>query len=360
MRIIKLIEIEQPIGSFYMGKMKARDLIGIKSIKRLFDGDGVQRLLNNQRVNDISIFCTDPDATFPTPIIIAVTSEYMKLLYSSDDGSYIEVQYDENTRFAEVLDGQHRIEGIERAALSDSSLYEMEIPIIVMFDLNDAQKAYIFSTINGNQAPVNQSLIYELTELSQYRSPDKTCHEIARALNSNEQSPFYRRLKMLEKRKYNTESITQNAFVTNLCKLISKNPQSDAIAIKKNRSLEDNYELAFRKYFIREKDAVILKILINYFTAFKKEFPEEWEDTNRYILTKTVGFSGMMQALNELVPIGESRRQLSEQFFLRIAKQFKVDLHKSGKWLIIDDFQTSGKGSALLAKMIVNAAKELV
>lgn len=365
MKNLILMEVTQPIGTFYMGKMTARDLIEISTVNRLQEGNGVQRLLKNNRVKSISTFCSDPDMTFPTPIILAVDSDKMlidkfEIPVNANVPNMMICTYDEKESFAEILDGQHRVSGIEMAAKQDESMNGVDLPVIVMFDLNMEQKAYVFSTINGNQESVPLSVIYELFELSKHRSPYKTCHEIARALNSNESSPFYRRLKMMEKKIYSTESITQNAFVSNLCDcLISKDPQYDGICIKRGSSLSDNPDLAFRKYFIREKDTVILKILINYFCAAKSVFPGEWDDTKDYILTKTVGFSGLMKALNKIVPMGEKQGKLNEEFFRRIFAQFKKDLTTQGKELSVLDFPSSGAGSTMLANMLVKSAEKV-
>lgn len=55
-KTIALIEIKQPIGSFYFGKMMAEDLIQIKMVKRVHEGAGVQRLLKQDRVKAVSLF----------------------------------------------------------------------------------------------------------------------------------------------------------------------------------------------------------------------------------------------------------------------------------------------------------------
>ena len=164
---------------------------------------------------------------------------------------------------------------------------------------------------------------------------------------------------MLEKREKNTETITQNAFVKNLCDLISKDPQKDEISLKKGQKLEPNNKLSLRKFFISNNDAIILKILINYFSAVKKVFPEEWIDTKDYILTKTVGFSGVIQALNIIVPIGEKNNQLTESFFERIFEQLKEDLKKEGKKLTISDFPSNGAGTKDLTDMIIQSTNKV-
>ena len=355
MKELILIAVSQPIGTFYMGKMLASDLIRIKEVKRLQEGMGVQRLLKNDRVKSIALFCQDPDATFPTPVILSIKSEEVETL--DNENGILRIQYDERKRFAEILDGQHRVEGIER-----SSNWDLELPIIVMFDLSEAQKAYVFSTINGTQERVNPSVIYELFELSPDRSPYKTCHEVARALNSDPHSPFFRRLKMLEKREYSTETISQNTFVTNLCKLITNTPKEDAIRLKRGEAVEANGYLAFSKYFFSgvEKDAIILKILINYFSAARNVFSVEWDDPSQYILTKTVGFSALMDALNTIVPMGEAAGTLSQAYFEKIFIGFKELLIQNNLQLTSEYFSSSGADKSKLAKFLIQAAMDIV
>jgi hypothetical protein len=77
-------------------------------------------------------------------------------------------------------------------------------------------------------------------------------------MNSDEKSPFYRRLKMLEKRENRFETISQSTFVTNLCEyLISKTPQEDEINIKRKTKIEDNPNLPLRKYFIAYEKKIL-------------------------------------------------------------------------------------------------------
>lgn len=270
-----------------------------------------------------------------------------------DTNDYVSVfSYDTEVSIAEILDGQHRVEGIERSTLKD-----VELPIVVMFDLTEEQKAYVFSTINGTQERVNPSVIYELFKLSTGRSPLKTCHEIARALNADQNSPCFRRLKMLENREFVTETISQNTFVKSLCSLITSTPQKDAIEIKKGNDIYANENLAFSIYFKEKQDAVILKILLNYFNAVNKVFNDEWNDPKRYILSKTVGFSALMEALNKLVPLGEKRGTLNYAFFESILIKFKDILNERGLQLTSEHFSSSGADRSKLTNLILEAAE---
>ena len=65
--IIKYLEVTQPIGTFYLSSMPADDLDRIVDVRRRLDEvHGVQRELSSKRVDEISEFCSDPDAVFPS------------------------------------------------------------------------------------------------------------------------------------------------------------------------------------------------------------------------------------------------------------------------------------------------------
>lgn len=353
MKKIYMLEIRQPIGSFYVGKMAATDIINISSVSRRKGEQGHQRQLREKRAREIALYCKDPDATFPTPIILAVGDDDFK----NKECAIPEItcfEYDETKCFAEILDGQHRMAGIR-----ESGNFDYELPVIIMFSLREEQKGYVFSTINGNQAKVDRSLIYDLFDLNETPSPYKTCHHIARIMNSDLNSPFYRRLKMLEKREDRLETISQSTFVTNLCDyLISKSSQEDEINIKRNIPLKDNSRLPLRKYFIQGKDEVILRILMNYFGAVSTVFHEEWSNPDKYILTKSVGFEGLISALTVLVPAGEAIGDLSKEHFIDVFSKFKENLTENKIELTSKAFPSSSQNANQLSKMIIAASQE--
>ena len=273
------IEITQPIGSFYITKLRAVDLSLIVNVTpRSASPSAIQRDESSSRINEISRYCSDPDATFPTPIIISV---YENAEIHTNNNCF-EIQVDEGKKIGEVIDGQHRLKGI----LKSDYLDRFELPVVLIFNLSEEEKAYVFSIINSKQTKVSMSLIYDLFALSRHRSPQKTSHEIARALNKNTDSPFYNRLKMLGKKENNQElaTLSQGTFVKHLIKLLSKNPDEDFRCSKRNKKFKEIPTLPLREYFIRDEDKIILKILLNVFNALKDVFPNEWENPLKNIM----------------------------------------------------------------------------
>lgn len=319
------LEYEQPIGTFYMTVVRADLLSQIVDIRRRDDKmkqslsmwsgdarnyeDGVQRQKSEERVKKISSYCSDPDATFPTPIIISVYND----VQMEDDGHCFSCEVDEGTRIGDVIDGQHRLIGIANSHYSADFM----LPVALMFNLTIEEKAYIFSIINSTQTKVSMSLIYDLFDLSTKRSPQKTAHEIARSLNKMDTSPFYNRLKMLGKKERGQyyATLSQGTFVKQLLTLISKDPDQDSSDIKRGRELHQNSQLPLREYFIKGQDEIILKILLNCFTALKDVFPNEWKNPAKNVLWKTTGYGAIIKTFPLMYEIGDGRNDLSIEFF---------------------------------------------
>lgn len=351
MKSFDYIEVQQPIGTFYLCCIPASILTKIVRVSaRSKDDDGVQRDMSKSRIKSIGIYCSDPDAIFPTPIVVSVDKSAHVIL---DENNH-KISFSENSCIGDVIDGQHRLWGIEHSSYIDN----FNLPVVLMFDLTIEEKAYIFSTINSNQTKVPPSLIYDLFDVSNLRSPNKTVHHIARVLNYSKESPFYNRLKMLGKKESNQDKATlsQGTFAKSILMLLSKDPDKDAILIKNGKELNPNDKLIFRQYFIDNKDEIIIKILLNCFNALKEVFYEEWDDPQNNILWKTTGFRAIIYALPSLCNKGIRNKMLTQDFFKSCFSIFKTYLNHHSLSLTSDDFPGGGEqNQKKLAKIIVES-----
>lgn len=309
------IEFEQPIGTFYLSKLNALELLEIVDITPRSESlEAVQRDENTRRINEIAEYCSDPDATFPTPIIISV---YENITFQSENNFFLIPK----TKIGQVLDGQHRLKGINKSGLAN----KFELPVVFMFDLIEEEKAYVFSIINSKQTKVSMSLIYDLFSLTKNRSPQKTIHEVARTMNTMDDSAFSNRLKMLGKKSDGQDNATlsQGTFVKYLLTLISKDPESDQIKLKNNTELNRITTLPLRDYFIDNEDEVIIKVIKNLFNGVRNAFIEQWNNPTNNILWKTTGFGAIVKSFNDIYVIGDNNNDLSEDFFTKFFKHFK-------------------------------------
>lgn len=344
-----VITVEQPAGTFYLTAMPAEDVVRMsRANPRVFDpqtltsGGGVQRDPSGRRIKAIAEYAEGSDAAFPTAVLLAIESENCTL----QDGQ-ISVRGD---KVADIVDGQHRILGLSRAVGRGNFV----LPIVFIIDATEEEKALLFATVNGTQTKVPASLVYELYGVTESRSPAKTCHEIARSLNSTPDSPWYRRLKMLGRKSVpgSAESLSQGTFVKFLMPHISANPARDMELLKKNQPPLVFPKCIFNEYFREGKDSLILKVLLNVFQGARSVWPAEWDDPARFVLTKTLGFSGIMRALPDMVNKGRSQNDLSLEYFSGIFERVKRQMEAEGVTLTSEHFSASASGEAEFREMI--------
>lgn len=338
--VFPCIRLEQPIGELYIARMSWTDLCKIAhfDVRRVIQEErdverylGIQRPLRPQRVKDLERYVNTFDATFPTSIIIAV--EAMCAAIDEERGlmtlsNYIEGEDDEPIYFrhiARVIDGQHRIAGLYKFAGKD---FDLCVTIFVSIDIAD--QAHIFSTVNLEQTKVNRSLAYDLFALAKSRSPQKTCHNVAIALDQDEGSSFYKRIKRLGVATEGrfTETITQATFVGSLLTYISKNPMADRDALIRGKKIgkataDELQRLVFRNLFIDEDDVKIADVIRNFFDAVRRRWPEAWNFMGRgLMLNKTNGFKACMRLLRPAyLHYGQPGDVVSSEQFFELFKR---------------------------------------
>ncbi|SRR5258707_5836969 len=347
----KCIKVTQPIGTFYIGAIDERDLceISYSDVRRMQERDvdrylGIQRELSQQRVNELKQYVQTIDATFPTSIIIAVSSD--DALF--DEASMV-MRIRRDSGVAHIIDGQHRIEGL---AEYNKDNFQLNVTLFVDMDIED--QAMVFATINLKQTKVSKSLAYDLYEFTKTRSPQKTCHNIAKLLNTKEGSPFKNKIKILGLATGNPEeSLTQATFVDRLMVHISRNPTHDRDVIKKGdqplkANGEDSRRLIFRNLFIEDKDAVIAKILWDYFKAVENRWSEAWpRPSEGNILNRTTGFAALMRFLPKAyLSLAEPGDLVSSDQFLAVFKKIELDDQDFNS----DNYKTGSGGEARLLK----------
>lgn len=299
----RCLEVEQPVGKFYVGTIEAQDLVEIShaDVHRIEERDvekvlGIERPLVKSRVTQLQEYVKTVDATFPTSIVLAVNS---KDAHYDDRTGIMRLSRDKEV--AKIIDGQHRIEGLRNF----QGKFQLNITLFIDMDLED--QAMVFATINLEQTKVSKSLAYDLYEFASSRSPIKTCHNIAKLLNSKENSPFKDKIKILGLATGKPfETLTQAAFVERLLSYISDDPMSDRDQLKRGKKLALiesplTEKLIFRNMFIKNKDAEIARILYNYFGAVAEKWPNAWYTKERgKILSRTTGFTALMKLLRDV------------------------------------------------------------
>lgn len=360
--ILPVLGVKQPIGEFYVGVMKVRDLLLVSySDMRNIEGNldeymGIQRELKKDRVKDISEFVKSIDATFPTSVVLAVPRACAEILPSGN--LKISEGINEETgeliplaSAASILDGQHRVEGLKIA-----NVQNFDIPVSIFIDADIADQAYIFATVNLAQTKVNTSLVYDLLDYAKSRSPQKTAHNVAVAFDRFDHSPFYKRIKRLgiATPGRSDETLAQATVVNGIIPLISKNPKDDQYKMAKKGVFSSKLEkTAFdqtplRELWIKEKDGEIAKVLLEYFKAVAERWPTAWRSRERgNILPRTNGYIALIRLFKNIYI--KERFMLTDQNWVvnkSVYAEYFVKSTLRDEDLTIENFKPGTSGSA--------------
>ena len=386
---IPAIQVQQPLGVFYIASIPARALLDTAYSDRLCatkrpDGesyvlDGSQRELHEARLKEISTYINTEESTFPNSIILAANFREDDGTLESDDSLRWRVERDSNTgafgliipserKLAPIIDGQHRLFGFNFAKLER---LDMELVCSVFVDLPKPFQAFLFATINSTQKPVNKSLTYELfgynieNEPPDSWSPDKLAVFFARKLNSDEESPLKRRilvaaendfaLSRSEAKRAGEWMVSMATVVEGIAKLFSQNPKRDGGRLlgktsdgRKRSILRDvspTDKSPMRSLYLDGNDKVIYSAVRNFLRAADKSL---WNQAHpESFILKTVGIQALFDILRKLAADALTEKDVSEEFFTRrLARTSNVDF--SGQF-----FQNaSGSGRQTIRKCL--------
>lgn len=306
----------------------------------------VQRKVDSSRTRQIANFLlNDKEAIFPTNIVLDIPINIIESQEEKDGiisltlidnvAEQIEkAKRDGNDKadiFVTIIDGQHRIRGIEvaieelakqisKASNSDEqerlkaqldNLLRMELVVSFFIDKDLEFQAMTFSTINRTQRRVSQDLVYELFGLTSEDSPQKTALEVALALNAHPKSPFYRRIKLYggTYTKVDSRPLSQAAMIKSIIKGICTSVQSaETERYQKRRAFKNSNSgksLPFRQFYAEDRDDLISDCMFYFFNSVRKELGQYWNYDGhtkpQNILQSTVGYEALMSLLAEII-----------------------------------------------------------
>lgn len=392
---IKGFPVSQNGQDFIIGKAKIgeilsytryteRVIIGFDEDEKPIYNDHVQRKVENSRVNKIADFLiNDTQATFPTNIVLGVPMSIIESQSHTNDG-IIEVVFsdivyeqvnlakrgqDDTDIYVTIIDGQHRIRGIEIAIErlekeinkvgGDASaqqrlndLLNIELAVSYFIDKSLEYQAMIFSTINRTQKRVSQDLVYSLFGLSSNDTPYKTALEVVLALNGHPKSPFYKRIKLYggDYDMHISPPLSQATMIKSIVALISESlreSENDKYRSRKDlRTQRGKKFLPFRLFYANNNDYMISDCLFYYFNTIRHYLSRYWEYDGlakpNNVLQSTVGYEALLNLLVEILKRNKIDIFNSNTFVPYIEKLQFIDFSDTEK------FPMSTKGRNIL------------
>ena len=239
------VRIQQGKRTLFLTSFTVRDFLtdGFYQVDRLDvqSATGMQRLLSQSRARSFATDLSDADdhneAFLPTSVFLAT------------EGS---ISYDESTRDLyfdsaiahnicpfDVVDGQHRLEGLKIASAKNERLLDFPISVVIAQKMSDTDKMLQFITVNTKQQAVDKGVAQHITarftkmldiehlpHLPAWlrREVDKGADdkglEIAKRLNSDQRSPWHGRIQFADEVRASNHTITQKSLVSSLKRII--------------------------------------------------------------------------------------------------------------------------------------------
>ena len=159
--------VQQGNLTFYLTYLTGREIAtrNFYNIER-FDPEtrqGYQRLLDQRRANELARFLLDAwergeFPAIPTPAFLATE----RTLQFDPTRNVLSFNPEIVCPF-NVVDGQHRLEGVRAAVQEDIELADFVLPVTIATELSEDHQMYHFFVINSTQKSVEQSLQQRIT-----------------------------------------------------------------------------------------------------------------------------------------------------------------------------------------------------
>jgi DGQHR domain-containing protein len=239
-------------------------------------GRGYQRPFNERHSQDFRRYIKEPDSsTIPLTLNLRPSAAGAWRIVELTDGRVrLEIAADAGKIMAQV-DCQHRL-----GHLGDLPI---PLPFMCFIGLSEREEMEVFSVINSKAKGLSTSLLdYHEAQLAEALTEERPELFIALQLNSLEESPWHRRLKLGGKATSSPKRIVSLRMM----------------------------QLAVHEFLKGTKSAKapvedVVRTLLDFWRAVGAVLPAEWADPRRHMLTKGIGVYALMRVAADIV--GECR-----------------------------------------------------
>jgi DGQHR domain-containing protein len=261
--------------------MKVKDVVAIYYVAvrgRDEEEGAVQRVLNPKRIQSIADFVLSGNM-FVNTFVLNWTNKQKKPIFKNNDLTIPIIK-----RSAQVIDGQHRLSGLEIAIKQKPQIGQKEILVSLCIDLSTQESATIFLNINTEQKPVPKSLVYDLYGIvvQDKNVAINRATDIAHELHENPDSPYFEKIKF--------PGVKKPRGIIDLSTVVSS---------LKNCLEQDG---PFNRYHLASLMSQ-KNVIFNYFTALKDFYDRDnlWDNRNINPFMKSTGFYAAIENLVEML-----------------------------------------------------------
>ena len=249
--------------------------------------DAYQRILKKKRLAEIKAFVTNEKALLPTNIIVHLGRKVeFQVLPKPESVHFTSSDYDlgllkipQEYASIEIIDGQHRLFGF--IDTEPATKNQFNLVILGIRTLSSEQRTATSVSINDKARRMDPNLVsfLRLTDDEDACQKDAGLMAIKVVFELSKVKPFKGRIKVLD---VGNQRITLKGFAGyDLRGLVGKTG-------------------LLRKYHGR-RSVDYVKVLAQYFSVLRKQFPKEWDDPNKYIPFTNRGISAFLKLLKSIL-----------------------------------------------------------
>lgn len=280
----------------YVFKVAVKEIIPLYyvAVRGKNDEEGaVQRVLSAKRIGDIANYVLKGNMFLNTFILNWANNE-QEIEIGTD---YIKIP--KIPASLQVLDGQHRLAGIQKACEADMSIGEKDILVVLTKNLSTTEAAEVFLNINYEQKQVPKSLVYDL--FGELRDPEyniNRARELAVRMNNDIDSPYYQCVKMPSAS--NKGKVDLSTMITSLKDYL------------KDGALFEQYNLT--------EFEIQYKIIFNYQKVLKEAYNGKWLSSDNPFMTNA-GYTALMKFFcDRIIPLCANAGTFEFEYIKKILK----------------------------------------
>jgi len=268
---VPAFRITQRGVDLYLTRLSVSDLAKVYEVDRFEinqNPQGYQRTLDESRARQVKRYVQEErPGTLPTAVVFNCREPQGLSFDQGEDG------FGKLTIKSKLwlVDGQHRMGGLEMAAGADPSYEEYTLPVVILNGQDRKAEMEHFYVINDRQKGVPVDLVLRFlvaradgAELLG-REDAVMAIKVTDLMAQDSDSCWHRRIQLTNEQKLRTHTITERSFYRSLL------PAMRVPMIRRSEA----------------KDAE--RVLSNYWNAIRDLIPEAFASPDRYLVQKTVG-----------------------------------------------------------------------
>ena len=316
---------KRPDVNLYSSVVPLKDLLGrsLPDTYRHDNREGYQRPLTPSRLRQVSTYLREEEGVLPTSLLLCIRQpDHASFEAAGIEGGGGEpgvLTIPAGVRLW-LVDGQHRLSGLERALTKDKAkwLADYPLPVTIVEGIDAYEEMRYFHVINTRQKGVPTDVVdrhllamREAEGAALLEREGERNYLRARAtklcdlLNSDPASPWYGTIIMPGEKRRPHHLMRQHGMVSSLDPVV-------------------------RDSFVKRlTDEEAGRVLLNYWCAARERWQSAFEEPQAYVIQKALGAGALHQILPDILEVCRSADDFSQE---KIADVFAEIGRSGGFW----------------------------